>query len=120
MSVFFPVVELLDRLVIAQIKFDKLGGLNRDELDFYSKQAHNYDIASVADLLDELKEIHLGIWALESDLRRGLEEDLGFEEIGRRAVAIRNWNNRRVKIKNELATKLGCVVQEYKKDHLSE
>jgi hypothetical protein len=120
MTVFFPAAELIDRLVIAQIKHEKMSGENQKELDFYSNQAYTYELAHVAGLLAELKQVHLEIWALESDLRRGLEDNLGFEEIGKRAVAIRDWNSKRVKIKNKIATELGCDVQEYKKDHLSE
>jgi hypothetical protein len=114
----FPVVELLDRLAIAKIKVDK--GLDaQQEFDYYFKQASQFDLASVIDLLDELEQIHLKIWALESDLRRGLEHNLGYEEIGRRAVDIRNFNNKRVKLKNQLAERLGDPIREIKHDHLS-
>jgi hypothetical protein len=118
MNITFPVIELLDRLVIAKIKLDKTNA-NQDEYDYYAKQADQFDLTTVRTLLDELEQVHLAIWALESDLRRGLEENLGLEEIGRRAVAIRNHNNRRVEIKNQLAEQLECSVREIKKDHLS-
>jgi hypothetical protein len=114
----FPVVELLDRLAIAKIKVDK--GLDaQQEFDYYFKQATNFDLALVIDLLDELEQIHLQIWALESDLRQGYEDKLGYEEIGRRAVEIRNLNNKRVIIKNKLAERLGDPIRERKSDHLS-
>lgn len=114
----FPVIELLDRLAIAKIKVDN--GLDAQlEFDYYLKQATQFDLAGVIDLLDELEQIHLAIWALESDLRNGYEDRLGYEEIGRRAVEIRNYNNRRVKIKNQLAERLGDPIREIKKDHLS-
>jgi hypothetical protein len=119
MNITFPVVELLDRLVIAKIKMDK-GLNNRVEYDYYARQADHFDLMEVKPLLDELEQIHLSIWTLESDLRRGLEDNLGLEEIGRRAVIIRNYNNRRVEIKNQLAEQLECSVREIKKDHLSE
>lgn len=114
----FPVVELLDRLAIAKIKVDK--GLDaQQEFEYYFKQATQFDLASVIDLLDELEQVHLRIWALESDIRRGYDEQLGYEEIGRRAVQIRNFNNRRVAIKNQLAERLGDPIREIKHDHLS-
>ena len=39
---------------------------------------------------------------------------------GRRAILIRNWNNKRIAIKNSLAEILNCPVREIKQDHLSE
>jgi len=41
------------------------------------------------------------------------------EEIGRRAIAIRDWNNKRLVLKNSAAELLKCDVREIKKDHLS-
>ena len=120
MTIFFPIVELLDRLVIARIKLRKLGGENQAEYDYYMDQAQQYDLDSVQELLDKLEDIHLRIWALESDIRRGLEGTLGLEEVGRRAIEIRNFNNQRVRIKNELAEQLQCPVREIKRDHVSE
>ena len=114
----FPVVELLDRLAIAKIKVDK--GLDaKEEFEYYFNQATKFDLASVIDLLDELEQVHLQIWALESDIRKGYDEQLGYEEIGRRAVQIRNHNNKRVTIKNKLAERLGDSIREIKADHLS-
>ena len=49
-----------------------------------------------------------------------MEDQLELAEIGRRAIEIRDWNNKRVKLKNTIAEKLGCVVREIKKDHASE
>ena len=114
----FPVAELLDRLAIAKIKVDK-GLAAHQEFEYYLKQATQFDLASVIDLLDELEQIHLKIWSLESELRKGYEDDLGYEEIGRRAVTIRNLNNVRVKLKNQLAERLGDPIREIKTDHLS-
>jgi hypothetical protein len=57
---------------------------------------------------------------LEKELKSGRENELPLEEIGRRAIKIRDWNNKRVSIKNAMAEKLSCPVREIKKDHLSE
>jgi len=118
MNITFPVVELLDRLVIAKIKVDK--GLDSQlEYTYYAEQAKQFNLSSVQCLLEELEKTHLAIWALESKLRQGLEEQLGYEEIGRRAVEIRNFNNTRVTIKNRLAEQLNDPIREIKHDHLS-
>ena len=116
---FFPVIELIDRYTIAKIKADK--GLSvTEELAWYTNQLLQYDTTNVKDLVDELEQIHLGIWALESAIRQGFDDQLGYEEIGRRAVKIRNLNNRRVALKNNIAEKLGCSIREIKKNHLSQ
>jgi hypothetical protein len=121
MTVFFPVFELIDRLVIAEVKFEKTQGANRAELEFYQQQAQQFDLNLIADETQLLKQIHKQIWLLEAELKSGRESELGLEELGRRAIEIRNWNNRRIAIKNSMADKLGQgYLHELKKDHISE
>jgi hypothetical protein len=115
----FPITELIDRYLIAQIKHEKTGQ-NIIELDFYKTQIGNIDLNSVTLLMDELKSIHLAIWGLEKELKTGTEQDLPLDEIGRRAIAIRNQNHKRIKTKNKIAKILGCEIVEYKREHLSE
>lgn len=115
----FPIIELLDRLAIARIKHQRMGN-NQVELDFYQKQARHLDLALVQTELSSLEQIHNEIWELEKELKAGKESKLPLEEIGRRAIKIRDWNNKRVGIKNAMAEKLSCPVREIKKDHLSE
>jgi hypothetical protein len=115
----FPVIELVDRYSIAKLKFANTGA-NRDELEFYQHQVQQFDLIKVADELELLYSIHSEIWALEFELKTGREQQLPLEEIGRRAIAIRDLNNQRVSLKNKMAEKLGCVVREIKKDHISQ
>lgn len=115
----FPITELIDRYLIAEIKHEK-SGKNIHELEFYQKQIEQYPLHKVHDIMQELKNIHLGIWDLEKELKIGTEQDLSLEEIGRRAIAIRNKNNQRVACKNKIAEILGCNLKEFKQDHLSE
>jgi hypothetical protein len=70
--------------------------------------------------IERLIEIHNSIWDLESELKTGVEDTLPLEEIGRRAIKIRDYNNKRIDIKNSIATALGDPVLEIKRDHLSE
>ena len=116
---FFPVIELFDRLAIAEVKFKKTRA-NEQELIWYQRQVQDFDLTAVSNLYDDLKEIHQEIWVLEAELKSGKEEELPLEEIGRRAIAIRNKNNKRIRIKNAMADLLGDSIQEIKKDHLSE
>jgi hypothetical protein len=119
MSTFFPVIELVDRHAISLLKFNKTN-CNRLELDFYNKQLEQYDLEPVKTLITELYTVHSCIWELESELKSGTEQNIDLAEIGRRAIEIRNWNNKRIQIKNNIAEQLGCPVREIKKDHLSE
>ncbi len=116
---FFPLVELVDRYTIAQLKFFKTQQ-NANELNFYQEQMSAYDLTLIQTQLEELYNIHKEIWSLESELKSGVEHQLDLAEIGRRAIEIRNWNNRRVTLKNSIAEKLGCNIKEIKKDHLSQ
>lgn len=116
---FFPVIELFDRLAIAEVKWERTQA-NQPELEWYQNQVSDVDLNRVwADYL-ELKDIHNKIWSLESELKTGREQELTLEDIGRRAIEIRNWNNKRIAIKNRIADILGDSVKEIKKDHLSE
>jgi hypothetical protein len=119
MTPIFPIIELVDRLAIAEIKFKRTKA-NEEELLWYMNQALRIDLTEIVDEYEDLKHIHDEIWELEAELKTGREAELGLEEIGRRAIAIRDHNNKRVKLKNAMAEKLDCVVREIKKDHLSE
>jgi hypothetical protein len=120
MNPIFPVIELIDRLAIADVKFKRTKGANEDELTWYLNQALPYDLTEVEDLYANLVSIHNQIWELESELKTGREAELPLEEIGRRAIAIRDWNNQRIRVKNAIAERLECTVREIKQDHLSE
>jgi hypothetical protein len=120
MTPHFPVIEIFDRYAIAQVKFQKTNGANSEELTFYKNQIDQYNTSSVELLMQSLYNIHNEIWDLESELKSGCEHNLPLEEIGRRAIAIRNHNNKRINIKNTIAESLGCVVKEIKQDHLSD
>lgn len=121
-SPIFPVIELVDRYAIAKLKLDKTNGANQAEFDFYQKQldASGYDIDLISHDLDRLYDIHRQIWNLEAELKSGREYDLSLEELGRRAIMIRDLNNQRIQSKNGMAERLGCTVREIKQDHLSE
>ena len=119
MNPIFPVIELVDRLAIAEVKFQRTQA-NHEELLWYQDQARRIDLDKIATEYQQLKHIHDQIWNLEAELKTGREAELSLEEIGRRAIAIRDHNNKRIALKNSMAAKLDCPVREIKKDHLSE
>jgi hypothetical protein len=118
MSYHFPVIELFDRLAIAEIKWERTRS-NQEELEWYRTQVQNFDLTLVMPQLQELKAIHNTIWELEAELKSGREAELNLEEIGRRAIKIRDHNNKRIAVKNQIAELLDCTVREIKRDHLS-
>jgi DNA polymerase III delta prime subunit len=118
MNPIFPIIELIDRLAIAEVKFKRTNA-NKEELEWYTRQSLNINLHKVVNEYEDLKRIHNQIWDLESELKTGKEAELSLEEIGRRAIAIRDHNNKRITLKNTIAEILGCTVREIKKDHLS-
>jgi predicted transcriptional regulator len=115
----FPIGEFFDRLAISQVKWEKIQN-NKEELDWYTNQVDEKLLDSINDQFENLKDIHRKIWELEFALKMGKEQELPLEEIGRRAIAIRDWNNKRTTLKNQINELLDCAVREIKKDHLSE
>ena len=119
MNYKFPVIELFDRLAIAEVKWAKTNS-NQEELDWYRDQTAQFDLSAILPYFNKLKDIHNTIWNLEAELKSGCEAELSLEEIGRRAILIRDWNNKRIAIKNIIAEILECPVREIKQDHLSQ
>lgn len=115
----FPVIELFDRLAIAEIKWQRTQA-NQEELEWYQQQIQEFNVDLVSQDLEKLKEIHNSIWELEKELKTGRDHELSLEEIGRKAIKIRDFNNKRIQLKNCIAEKLNCPVREIKKDHASE
>jgi hypothetical protein len=124
---FLPELELIDRLCIARIKFERTSGGNQAELDWYEAR-HLELLARLSDSqqqtlaynIAEITRIHNQIWDLEWQLKSGVENLLSMAEIGERAIAIRDWNNRRITYKNSIAELFGLELREIKTDHLSD
>jgi hypothetical protein len=124
---FLPVLELIDRLCIARIKHERTQGTNQAELDWYQERYQQLIGTLDADqraILDhniaEITVIHNRIWDLEWQLKSGVEHLLPLDEIGRRAIAIRDWNNKRITYKNSIAALFSLEMREIKTDHLSD
>jgi hypothetical protein len=106
-NISMPICELCDRLTIAQLKLDRLPD---DEIDKVGlqKQIEYYESGideKNKELLTQLLKLHKVnglMWDAEYAIRKGLDADLGLEEIGRRAIHIRDLNRDRVAIKNEI------------------
>ena len=118
---FLPVLELIDRLCIARVKYARTNGANQVELDWYEERLNQLPQSTELDqAIEAMTDIHHAIWDLEWQLKSGVEQMLSLQEIGRRAIAIRDFNNRRIAYKNSVAAILAHVVTEIKHDHLAD
>ena len=110
----FPVIEIVDRYAIAVVKHEKTDGANREELDFYLEQMGLANINPVNSLVVELITHHSYVWSLEDDFKKGRIDSLPLEEIGRRAIIIRDAGHQRQELKNKLAELVDDPVREVK------
>lgn len=110
-------IELVDRYCIAKVKFSKLGN-NQEEVDFYTKQMQKFGMDEIEQDLKELIDIHARIWEMEDDFKKCVVElKYPMDEIGRRAIKIRDINIDRYAIKNKIAEKLNDPIRERKRYH---
>ena len=119
-----PLPELIDWMTITMLKIERMGGSNLwEEYKILDNSLLEYERDGLIIKDDWIKEMYGAnkkIWDLESDIRKGKEESLGLEEVGRRAIAIRNFNKERIEIRNKIAKETGSGFQTVKKDHMSE
>lgn len=113
-----PISEIADRYSITLLKSERIEGVNlTDELNTYREELNKYD--GIHDYINRLYQINGEIWDLESDIRKGKENILGLEEVGRRAIMIRGKNKIRVGIKNEMVEKYEEGFKDIKMNHAS-
>ena len=67
-----------------------------------------------------LAQMNFEIWNLENEIRKGGEGKFSLDEIGRRAIDIRNLNRKRVEYKNVISKLDGVGFTEVKTNHLSQ
>ena len=115
----YPLSELIDRLSICGLRIKKLNE-GHDEYNHILKEILSKNFKDFNFYLSSLFEVNSKIWELESDIRNCLDEKLGYEEIGRRAVLIRDLNKKRVSLKNEIVEKTGCGFTNKKSNHISQ
>lgn len=112
--------DIVDRWTIAYLKCYRGKVDTYEECEEYRIYSENYDGKVIKEAFDGLLQANGDIWTLESDIRKGKEGELGLEEVGRRALAIRDLNAGRIKIKNELNERFNEGFEEFKVNHASE
>jgi hypothetical protein len=116
--------DIIDRWAIAKLKAERIGvNESKQEYSWFCrgiKELKNKHPEVVWDTcMEEILAIHAQIWDLESAVRLG-KLDNNLEEVGRRAIQIRDWNKKRVALKNKINAFVGEGCQDIKQDHLSE
>jgi len=119
-----PLSEILDRLSILKLKIERINephlhkelGIFNEAIDDFKKKGVKINDSWLKDLY----EINGKIWDLESDIRKGKEGELGLEEVGRRAILIRDLNKQRVSIKNSIVEQTGIGFKDVKVNHASQ
>lgn len=112
-----PISEIADRLSIAMLKKARASADNQVEIDTLMSEVNNY--TGALEYVEKLLDINGKIWDLESDIRKGKEDELGLEEVGRRAIAIRGLNKIRVGYKNEMVLRYEEGFEDIKMNHAS-
>jgi len=119
-----PLPEILDRMSILKLKIERIGEPHlKLEMAEYEKALKDFEKTGVKinpAWIANLYEINGKIWDLESDIRRGREKELGLEEVGRRAIMIRELNKKRISVKNQVVEETGIGFRDVKMNHGSE
>lgn len=110
--------EIVDRYSILLLKVERTNLDVEQELIQYRHAMSEYENIDL--FVDKLKTINGQIWDLEADIRQGKEGKLGLEEVGRRALKIRNINATRVECKNNITNHYNEGFVETKSNHASE
>lgn len=110
--------EMIDRYSICKLKSERGNLDNAKEMRDLLNEISTYE--GTETYLNQLYELHGKIWDIESDIRSGNEHILGLEEVGRRAILLRDMNKIRIEIKNEINSKYNEGYIEVKINHGSE
>ena len=121
------ICEVIDRWSICKLKFERIGGeaepqlkLEIEELEKAIQEYKDKGIKVKEEWFVELYKINGIIWDLESDIRKGKEGLLGLEEVGRRAILIRDNNKKRISFKNKIIEETKIGFKDIKMNHGSE
>jgi hypothetical protein len=110
--------EIADRYSILMLKSERTDLDVKSELAEYKNAVSEYEKIDI--FIEKLKLINGRIWDLESDIRKGKENELGLEEVGQRAIMIRDINSERVACKNEITVYYAEGYIETKHTHASQ
>ena len=117
-----PIPEVADRYTIALLKIQRLDASEIDvdemqrQIDYY-KEGLDLDNPELANLVDKLYHVNGLMWDAEHAIRKGQDEGLGLEEIGTRAIHIRDLNRDRMKVNNDIIDLTGDGFKDAKMNY---
>tara|TARA_R110002020_G_scaffold276042_7_gene491278 strand:+ start:2721 stop:3098 length:378 start_codon:yes stop_codon:yes gene_type:complete len=117
-----PIPEVADRYTIALLKIERLDASEIDvdemqrQIDYY-KEGLDLGNPELASLVDKLYHVNGLMWDAEHAIRKGQDEGLGLEEIGTRAIHIRDLNRDRMKVKNDIIDLTGDGFKDAKMNY---
>ena len=115
--------DMLDRITILSRKifFGEEGAIQ--EHTYLCESVDKMNLQFKGSLLAatiRLTTMNIEIWNLENEMRRDTDNKMQLEEIGKRAVKIRDYNKKRVEYKNEINRLTGLGFREFKIKHRSQ
>jgi hypothetical protein len=126
----YPLDELLDKRSIIQLKVERIGDVQESErlkmetFD-YSNAIMEYVAEGICTLEDVdawhrmLYQANGATWDLETNIRKGQLGEMSLEDVGRTAIAIRESNGVRVRIKSDVVQATGIGYKDVKINHAS-
>ena len=121
-QIITPLPEVVDRYTIARLKIERLDSSQinvdamKEEIEYY-KAGIDFANKELSKFADELYSVNGRIWDTEASIRKGLDDELGYEEIGRRAVKVRDLNRLRMKVKNDIIDLTGDGFKDCKMNY---
>ena len=111
--------DIIDRMSILTMKIYFGNEASISEHRYLEQGLSGYGInGKVVTNVMRLMLMNRLIWELENQMREGGEDKLGLEEVGRRAVKIRDFNKKRIEYKN-IVNELSRGFKEVKVQHRS-
>ena len=120
----YPLDEIIDKRTICQLKIERIE--DREDRKRMIQEYEDYCFAiseyinsghcsrsQVEEWHKKLYAVNAKGWDMESDIRAGKDE-MTFEEIGKRAVKLREFNKERLKIKIDIVDKTGIGYKDIK------
>jgi hypothetical protein len=105
-----PISDILDRYSIDILKKERANAENFKEIHDLKFKINKYSLdykQFIDQKITDLIEVNGKIWDLESDIRKGKEDLMGLEEVGRRAIKIREYNKIKIRHKNDIVNYFG-------------
>ncbi len=118
-----PLPEVIDRFTICKLKLERIKEEHlRKEYDTFLGEIDGLREKGLIneEWIDRLYDLNGKIWDLESDIRKGKDDELGLEEVGRRAIKIRELNKLRITMKNKIVESTGLGFKDVKMNHASQ